>query len=154
MKLQVEWGDPVALRPVPRQSPMYDVDLTKLPSAAGVYIFGRKWGTGFEALYVGKALNIRSRIKGQLNNLRLMQHVHDAKTGTRVILAGTLLTKPGQQIDRCLPIVERAFIRHFLSDGDDLVNIQGTHLRQHEVESVRRPWRFVPSTTFVERSRS
>jgi hypothetical protein len=153
MKLEVDWDDPVLLRPVPRQGPMYDVDLSTLPDTAGVYVLGRKWGTGFEALYVGKALNIRARIKGQLNNLRLMQHLHGARTGARVIVAGRLVAKRGQQVERCLPIVERAFIRHFLSDGHDLVNVQGTLLRQHEIESVHRPWRFVPAMMYLERSR-
>jgi hypothetical protein len=153
MKLQVEWDDPVALRPIPRQAPMYSVDLEKVPDEPGVYVLGRKWGTGFEAIYVGKALNIRTRVKGQLNNLRLMRHLHDAKTGARVVVPGRLITKRGQQVERCLPIVERTCIRHFLSDGHHLVNIQGTLLRQHEVESVRRPWRFVPPVMYLDRSR-
>jgi hypothetical protein len=28
--------------------------MERIPSAAGVNIFGREWGDGFEALYVGK----------------------------------------------------------------------------------------------------
>ena len=44
----------------------------KVTAGAGVYIFGRRWGSQFEALYVGKASNIRSRAKGHLNNLRLL----------------------------------------------------------------------------------
>jgi hypothetical protein len=114
---------------------------------------GRGWGKGFEALYVGKARNIRQRIKGQLNNLRLMQHLKGAKTGRRVVVAGSVVTRPGQQIDRCLAIAERAFIRHFLSDGDNLVNISGATLRQHEVESTRRPGWFVPQVVFLEKTR-
>jgi hypothetical protein len=53
-----------------------------------------------------------------------------------------------------LPIVERAFIRHFLSEGHDLVNIQGARLRQHEVESTRRPGGFVPRVMYLDRSRT
>jgi hypothetical protein len=132
---------------------MYLVDLDRLPRASGVYVFARQWGSGFEALYVGKATDLRQRLKTQLNNLRLMQHVHGARTGRRVILAGTLVTKRGQQIDRCLPIVERAFINYFLLKGDDLVNIQGTHLRQHEIESTRRPGKVIPQVMYVDRSR-
>ena len=151
MKLHVEWSKPIPMRKVP--SLMYNVDLDLLPAAAGVYVFGRKWGTtGFEALYVGKALNIRHRIRGQLNNLRLMTHIRDAKMGKRVVLAGSLAVKGGQQVDECITLAERAFIRFFLSEGHDLVNISGTKLRQHEVNSTHVPMRFVPDMVFLERA--
>jgi hypothetical protein len=45
MKLQVEWSSPIALRAI-REHVGYEVDLTKVPDRAGVYIFGRQWGTG------------------------------------------------------------------------------------------------------------
>ena len=104
MRLQVEWSDPVLMRVGPRGTLGYVVDVDQLPVHPGVYVFGRKWGSnGFEALYVGKANNIRSRLTGQLNNLRLMQHVRSAKAGRRIILAGTLITKRGQQVGSMPP---------------------------------------------------
>ena len=109
--------------------------------------------TSFEALYVGKATNIRHRIHQQLNNLRLMQHVQEAKAGRRILFVGSLIPKPGQKVERCLPIIERAFIRYFLSEGCDLVNIQGAKLRQHEVASSYAPRNFVPKLMYVDRSR-
>ena len=142
------------MRLASRHSPVYQVVLDSLTTDAGVYIFGREWGGDFEALYVGKANNIRRRLKGQLNNLRLMQHVRDAKSGSRVVLAGVLVPRPGQQVERCLPILERTLIRHFLSEGHDLVNVQGARLRQHEVESTGRPRRFVPKLMYLDRSRA
>ena len=47
---------------------------------------------------MGKAGKIRARVKGHLNNLRLMQHLRNAKAGKRLVLAGRLLTKPGQAV--------------------------------------------------------
>ena len=145
MKLTVEWGKPVPMRDASR------LKETKLWQ----HELGRQYGKEFEALYVGKANDIRGRVKGQLNNLRLMQHVRHAKAGRRTVLAGKVFTKPGQRLDVILPLVERALIRHFLSEGHDLVNIQGTQLRQHEVVSKRRPGggRFVPSPIYLEKSR-
>jgi hypothetical protein len=52
MKLGVEWNRPIPLKAT-RQNMIYSLDLVKLPNAAGVYTFGRRWGAGFEALYVG-----------------------------------------------------------------------------------------------------
>lgn len=154
MKLYVEWSRPVSLKDATRQNLIYKLDLDRLPNAPGIYVLGRRWGSQFEALYVGKANGIRGRVKSQLNNLRLMQHLRNAKAGKRIALAGRILTKPGQQLDRCLPLIERALIRYFLSEGDDLVNKQGTRLRRHELSpSGKHPKRFIPSLMYVEKGK-
>lgn len=154
MKLQVEWMRPIPLKDATLQNSIYSVALTKLPTSAGIYVFGRRWGRQFEALYVGKANRIRGRVNRQLNNLRLMQHLKNAKGGKRVVLIGKIITKPGQQIEKCLALVERAFIRYFLSEGHDLVNKQGTRLRRHELSSVgKHPKKFIPSLMYIEKGR-
>jgi len=155
MKLYVEWSRPVPMKDASRENLIYSVDLSRLPSAPGVYVLGRRWGGQFEALYVGKANGIRGRVKNQLNNLRLMQHLRHARTGRRIVLAGRIVTKPGQQLERCLPLIERALIRYFLSEGDDLVNKQGTRLRRHELSSSgKHPRRFIPGLMYVEKGKS
>jgi hypothetical protein len=129
---------------------IYRLDLTKITAAAGVYIFGRRWGSQFEALYVGKAGNVRGRVKGHLNNVKLMQHLRHAKTGKRLVFAGRLLTRPGQKLPKCLVLAERALIRYFLSEGYDLVNKQGTRLLRHELESSgKHPKRYFPKMIYV-----
>lgn len=154
MKLRVEWGRPVQLKDASRDNMIYGIDLARVTSGSGVYIFGRKWGSQFEALYVGKAGNVRSRINGHLNNLRLMQHLRNAKTGKRIVLAGRLLTRQGQQLGKSMALTERALIRYFLSEGHDLVNKQGTRLRRHELESSgTHPKRFFPQTMYLEKAK-
>jgi hypothetical protein len=150
MKLQVDWSRAISLR-YSRGADTYTVALEKVPKKAGVYIFGRKYGKKFEALYIGRANRIRGRVKGQLNNLRLMHHIRDATSGKRILLAGTFAPLPGQQKERCLPLIERALIRHFLSEGHDLVNISGTHLRQHEIDSTGKyPKRYFARSIFLD----
>jgi len=151
MNLQVEWDPPSAMRRL--RSLTYKLDLERIPDVPGVYVFGRRWGDSFEALYVGKAKNVQARVKGQLNNLRLMTHIRDAKAGNRVVMAGSIITRPGQQIDKCLTLVERSLIRYFLSEGHDLVNIQGTQLRRHEIASSKTPRWFVKNKMFLDRDR-
>jgi hypothetical protein len=154
MKLFVEWLRPIPMKDATRENLIYNAVLDKLPSVPGVYVFGRRWGKQFEALYVGKATNIRSRVKSQLNNLRLMQHLRKAQAGKRFVLAGRITTKPGQQLDRCLPLIERGLIRYFLSEGYDLVNKQGTRLRRHEVSSSgKHPKGLVPGLMYVEKGK-
>jgi hypothetical protein len=104
----------------------------------------------YEALYVGKSLRLRGRIKNHLNNLRLMRHLQDAKSGRRVVIAGQIFTRPGQQIAKSLSTLERAFIRHFLAEGHDLVNKQGVRIRRHEIESQGPlPRTFIPYAHWV-----
>jgi len=154
MKLHVEWGRPILLKDATYDNMIYTLDLGKVSVDAGIYVFGRRWGSQFEALYVGKARNIRSRVKTHLNNLRLMQHLHNAKTGKRIVLAGKFSTKRGQQLPKCLTLAERALIRYFLSEGHDLVNKQGTRLRRHELESSgQHPKRFFPKLMYLEKAK-
>lgn len=154
MNLQVEWSRPIRLRNASKDNMIYGVDLHKFPSAAGVYIFGRWWGSQFEALYVGKADNVRSRIKTQLNNLRLMQYLRNAKNGMRVVLAGKLITRRGQRLAKSLNLSERALIRHFMSEGHKLVNKQGVQFRRHELASSGKyPKRFFPRAIYLEKAK-
>ena len=133
MKISVEWGSPVRLRHGSGHSLLiYVLNFNKLPDSPGVYVFARKWGKSMEALYVGQGTNIRSRVKGQFNNLRLMQHLKRAKTGKRFILFGEVITKPGQKMKKVLSLLERGLIRRFLFEGHDLARIsqiQLAHLR-------------------------
>jgi hypothetical protein len=153
MKLHVEWGQPIPLR-ANRDGISYDIDLEKITDYPGVYVFGRRHGDHFEALYVGSSMNIRSRVKGHLNNLQLMKYLRTARTGKRILLAGRLITKRGQQVEKCIVLSERALIRHFLSEGHELVNKSGTKIRRHELESTgRHPKRLVPNFIYLERTR-
>lgn len=155
MKLRIDWMKPLILKDARRENLIYKADIDKLPDAPGIYIFGRRWGRDqFEALYIGKANRIKGRVKGHFNNLRLMQHLRSAKNGKRLILAGKIVPRPGQQIDRCLKVLERGYIRHFLSEGHDLVNKQGTRLRRHEVSSTgKHPKRFFPRLMYVDKAK-
>jgi len=152
MILGLDWTRPIPLKDASKENLIYSVPLEKIPSAAGVYVFGRRYGQKFEALYVGKANKIRGRVKGQCNNLRLMQHLKNAKSGRRVLLAARFIARPGQQKPNCLSLIERALIRYFLSEGHDLVNKQGVRIRRHEISSSGKyPKRYFPSPIFLER---
>lgn len=83
-----------------------------------------------------------------------MRHLHQAKTGRRFVLAGKVITKPGQKLHRCMMLAERALIRHFLSEGHELVNKQGTRIRRHELKSSGDyPKRFFPRSVYLEKTK-
>lgn len=150
MKLKLDWNKPVPLRSC--SNGYYQLDLEAVPSSPGIYIFARRWGKSYEALYIGRSQKLRGRVKGHLNSVKLMSHLKNAKTGKRVLIYGTPVTKQGQQQDKVLGSLEKAFIRHFLLEGHDIVNSQGTRIRNHEIESVGSiPKAFIPSKLYLER---
>ena len=151
MKLGMEWTKPITLVDAAHLNLIYSFDSAKLPEKAGIYVFGRRFGSNFEALYVGQATSIRGRAKGQLKNLPLMLHLKKAKSGKRVLIAGCFIPKRGQREAKCLPILERALIRYFLSEGHNLVNKQGVQLRRHDITSTGAR-RKVPALMFVDRA--
>jgi hypothetical protein len=154
MKLHVEWGRPIRLKDASRDAMIYRLDLSKVARKAGVYIFGRRWGVQFEALYVGKAGDLRVRVRTQTNNLRLMQHLRNARSGKRIVLAGILVGGPGQNLEKSLTLAERALIRYFLSEGHDLVNKLGVRLRRHKVNSSGKyPKKFFPRVIYLEKAK-
>ena len=153
MKLQLEWSRPTPLKDGASENLLYTADHSKFSKAAGIYIFGRYFGGGFEALYVGQASKIQGRVRGQFKNLPLMLHLKNAKNGKRFVLMGRFVPKPGQQSDKCLSLMEKALIRHFLSEGHDLVNKQGTRLRRHEIASKKQPKGFIPRLMFLDRAK-
>lgn len=137
------------------QKLIYTVDLDRVPTTGGIYLFGRCHGRSFEALYVGKATNLRTRIKQQIErNLKLMRHIEDASSGTRILLLAEVVTRPGQRLKKILLIAEPTFIKHFLSEGHDLVNTKGTRIRRHTIASSRKEFRkYIPQILYAERSR-
>ena len=69
MKLHLQWGAPILLESGADQNLIYTCDDESLPERPGIYIFGRRHGTSFEALYVGKAGSLQGRVKQQFKNL-------------------------------------------------------------------------------------
>jgi hypothetical protein len=151
MELKLVWHKPVALREAEaRTNLLYELDLEKIPATPGVYIFMRTFGKNQNPLYVGKAKNLGSRIKGQLNTLKLMRGIQNAAHGSRVLVFGEFVPKQAQRVDKCLTLIERALIRHFLSEGHELLNKAGTRLAKHSLLSEQVAGRFVPHKILFE----
>ncbi len=76
-----------------------------------------------------------------------------ARRGKRFLLVGRYVSKPGQDETKSLLLLEQALIRHFVSEGDDLVNKHGTRIRQHEITSTRKELKkFIPVTMYLEKT--
>jgi hypothetical protein len=149
MDLNLEWGKPLPL--VMEATDLYWADAEKIPNAPGIYVFFREYGDSTEALYVGQARDLQSRIKQDLDRAKLMNGVKHALNGSRFIAIGELKRRPGQQVKPCLKIMEHALIRYYLARGDALLNIQGTRIRKHSLTSERK-WalNLIPKDLYFE----
>ena len=108
-----------------------------LPNDAGIYVFARKYSKTVVPMYIGQASNgIRVRIKQQANNLSLMEGLKGDKNGDRILLVGLVKRGPGQQLKKVLDVAEQAHIEHALTEGHQLLNIQGTKTKRHEINII------------------
>jgi hypothetical protein len=138
MQISVLWQQPIDLYDGSDSSQNYIYtcdDLNCVPEDAGVYIFARRFAEILYPLYVGQAGSLRYRVRQQLNNVRLMRGVQNAKIGARVLLVGVLDLKGGQKTATALNLAERALIEQFLNAQHELLNKQGTRIRADEILS-------------------
>lgn len=133
MKIDFQWREPIRLYMGRADFPVYSVDLEGLRTTPGIYVFCRKWGKSFAPIYIGQAKNLRVRVKGQLNNARLMYTLKNSANGTRYLLHGYPKTKRGQQMSKILNTIEKAFIERAMGQGVELFNKQGTKRLTHLV---------------------
>ena len=154
MKIDLKWDKPARLRDGARQNQIYRcADLARFPRKPGIYVFARKFGKNVYPLYIGQATKLKSRIDGQLNNLRLMLGVKHAQAGKRILLVARVKLKRGQQAGKVLDIVESALIKHALVQGHDLLNQQGTKTSVHTIRSKGNgdSRQVAPLTMYVEK---
>jgi hypothetical protein len=100
-------------------------------------VFARRFGASHEPLYIGQADNLKLRINQHLKaNVALMKALREAKSGARSILIAEIRTRQGQQVQRVLDIVERAFVAEAVRAGFSLVNRQLVSQSFHDIAST------------------
>lgn len=151
MKLALKWHKPLTLKADKDGYGIYAIPLDDIPIEPGIYVFLRSHGSTSEALYVGKADNLRSRVKQHLNNLKLMKGIEKAATGKRLLAFAEFVPKQGQQQTKALRRMETAYIRYYLSVGDRLLNKQGTRIAKDSIASERSNLKkFIPKDLYFE----
>ena len=152
MELQLIWHKPVKLKESRADSDyIYEIDLDRIPDEPGVYIFIRKYGVNQNALYIGKAKNLKSRLKQHLtNNVRLLRRIQNKESGSRAVAFGVFKPKPGQQVEKCISLIEKALIRHFISEGHNLLNISGVNITKHTLSSDKVYRKLLPHKILFE----
>ncbi|CAN5475878.1 hypothetical protein BH11PSE9_BH11PSE9_14200 [soil metagenome] len=141
------WHQPIFLPTGPKDDAVKD-----LPQVAGVYIFFRQHGQNVQVFYVGKAKNLQSRIRGQMNNHALMTAIANAKNGKRKLVWAELKLRPNQKEAPALRVAEKLMIRHYVEEGQPVHNIQGKKLPTQTLTNtlVKGVTSFVPASVTVD----
>jgi hypothetical protein len=141
--IRIEWQQPIQLTKFKK----IIVDEKDLPETieqrAGVYLFSRKHGKRYLPFYIGETLDIRGRLKGHLNWVKLVDVLRgmnignkQIKQGDRYFHYGYIITKPSQDKKKCIQIAQRHLIREAMSQKLPLLNIQLTAFPTHTLEYV------------------
>lgn len=139
-------------KPIDLPTGKVDPSLKLIPASPGVYVFFREHGSTVQIFYIGKALQLQSRIKGQLNNHGLMTAIGSAKNGKRKLAWAELKIRPGQTVEAALKAAEKLMIRHYVEEGQPVHNIQGRRIPVQTLTNnlIKEVKHFVPSVVTVD----
>lgn len=122
--INLDWRDAINLNDI-GYSDSHDL-IKGIPKTPGIYIFWRKFSDTHECLYIGKASNLNRRISQQLNAKKLIEHVQNAKKGTKLISFAEISMHQNCDISTYLDNVETFLIAEALSEGHNLFNSKKT----------------------------
>ncbi|GAA5003396.1 hypothetical protein GCM10023206_07100 [Acinetobacter puyangensis] len=137
MKIKLDWQEPLQLGSFTDDVNYHDeLELNEIPESAGIYIFYRQHGETQQALYVGQAQNLRSRLKQQFKSLELMKHIKNSKKGSKHLVFALLKTRSSNLV-HALNQAERGLITHYMEENKhDLFNKRGLYEEYDLVESI------------------
>lgn len=145
LSIQIAWEPAIKLGPKAKFHKALVKLIDDLPYEPGIYVFARRFSKTIVPMYIGQASNgIRNRVKQQANNLSLMEGLRADKNGDRILLVGLVKLASGQQLKKVLTVAERAHIEHALTEGHQLLNIQGTKTKRHEINIIGKKPHFHP----------
>jgi hypothetical protein len=135
MDLSVKWHAPISLLNGDKENLIYVAEgLDSWWDVPGVYMFARIFNEEVSPLYIGKAEKLGFRAWQHFkNSTRLMNGIKKAANGHRVLILGQFFPKPGQSTKKCIALIESALIDHALTEGNKLLNVQGTRTPAHRV---------------------
>jgi hypothetical protein len=126
MEISANWSKPITLTDGTSKNLIYHFVLDNVPEEAGCYVFYNKHGKSYSVLYIGQADNMNQRLEQQQNNVKLMMGIKNGLGGHKYLVYCTIKLKQGQKQNKVLKIIEDNLIDVALSNGNELLNIQGT----------------------------
>ena len=134
LNIEGKWSNPIELIKGHNGIGYECPDLDMIPESPGVYVFGRRHGKSTTPLYIGKALNLRQRIKQQFDSVKLMSRIKDAGNGSRFLIYCVPAPKRAHSAARVIKVLEDALIAHALAENHELRQKQGTLRPNHTIK--------------------
>lgn len=136
MKIHATWQKPQTLFKTKNGNFIYETNLENFPKVPSCYmIYNQHGNASRKILYIGQALNLKSRIKYQLNNLELMNEILKSVTGSKRIIFCIIQFKSKQSNDKkkVMNILENNLIKIAILNNHPLLNKQGKKLTDGEI---------------------
>lgn len=121
----------------------------QIPETYGVYIFHRRYAQFGEALYIGKASNLKRRITQELNAKELIEHIRDAKKGSKLLSFAEIQAHGNCNKDKYIDDIESALIEISMYRGDNLFNTKKTKVHLKEITSIGEKPLFLERKLYV-----
>lgn len=141
------WHEPINLVEI-NYSRKHDLIL-QIPETYGIYIFHRRYAEFGEALYIGKASNLKRRISQELNARELIEHVKEAKKGAKFLSFAEIQAHGNCNKDKYIDDIESTLIEISMNRGDNLFNTKKTKVHLHEVMSSGKKPIFIEKKLYV-----
>ena len=87
-------------------------------------ILHRRYAEFGEALYIGKASNLKRRISQELNARELIEHVKEAKKGAKFLSFAEIQAHGNCNKDKYIDDIESTLIEISMNRGDNIFNIK------------------------------
>lgn len=136
MSIHATWQKSINLVKVKKGNFIFEINIEKFPKIAGCYVIYNQYGNASrKILYIGQAINLKSRIKYQLNNLELMTGINKSMKGSKKILFCTVQFKGKQSKNKkkVLNVLEKNLIKMAILDDHPLLNKQGKKITDGDI---------------------
>ncbi|MFV5265211.1 GIY-YIG nuclease family protein [Acinetobacter courvalinii] len=119
MKIELSWFEPIDLgssNTLRENTRNGNFDYNLIPEISGVYIFYREFNQTQEPLYIGKSLNIRTRMKQHFKNIDLLEGLQNSKKGQKKLIFAEVKVRGTADLQRAIAQAEKGLIQHFVED--------------------------------------
>ncbi|ENU25275.1 hypothetical protein F993_00049 [Acinetobacter proteolyticus] len=119
MKIELSWFEPIDLgssNTLRENTRNGNFDYNLIPEISGVYIFYREFNQTQEPLYIGKSLNIRTRMKQHFKNIDLLEGLQNSKKGQKKLIFAEVKVRGNVDLQRAIAQAEKGLIQHFVED--------------------------------------
>ncbi len=100
--------------------------ISNIPNSYGIYIFHRRFGEYGEALYIGKASNLKRRIYQELDARGIIEHVKNSKKGMKLLSFAEIIVHGNCDKEKRIEDIESAIIEISMYREGSLFNTKKT----------------------------